>query len=325
MSDTTNSPANQSKIDPLLRQCHDFWFGLFQKAMDKRPFDTLCTLLRPGGAHSAGWDVLDEAETTFQDFNWMLDVAQKTKGKATARRFALYYYYYYCFLVEMTAIHEMMINLLRCVTDQHYLPFPFQPLYRRKKKNDPWNVVPPSMARKIKEIVELATKAGEINLVSKLNYVFDDNLRNALVHSDYVLTADQLRRESGPAMAIPLTEVDQKVNYTFSFLSGLLKAASNMKYALRRAKKYHKWENYEVLELLADENGVYGFNVHFSNGNKSTFSRTKDGATQVNMRTSKVVGFMVGMIDHLEPVWKVDGIPVTDWEELSKRRASEPP
>jgi len=30
------------------------------------------------------------------------------------------------------------------------------------------------------------------------------------------------------------------------------------------ARKYHKWDNYEVLELLADENGVYGFNVHFS-------------------------------------------------------------
>jgi hypothetical protein len=187
MSETTNPSANELKIDPLLKQCHDFWFGLFQKAMDKSSFDTLCTLLRPGGAHGAGWDVLDEAGTTFEDFNWMLDVAQKTKGKATARRFALYYY---CFLVEMTAIHEMMMNLLRCVTDQHYLPFPFQHLYRRKKKNDPWNVVPPSMARKIKEIVELATKAGEVDLVSKLNYVFDDKLRNAIVHTDYVLTAD---------------------------------------------------------------------------------------------------------------------------------------
>lgn len=320
MSETINSAANESKIDPLLRQCHDFWFGLFQKAIEKRPFDTLCTLLRPGAAHSAGWDVLDEAETTFQDFNWMLDVAEKAKGNATARRFALYYY---CFLVEMTAIHEMMVNLLRCLTDQQYLSFPFQDLHRRKKKNDPWNVVPPSMRRKIKEIVDLATKAGEIDLVSKLNYVFDDKLRNALVHSDYVLTADQLRRESGPAMAMPLTDVDQKLNYTFRFLSGLLKAANNMKYALRRAKKYHKWDQYEVLELLADEKGVYGFNVHFSNGNKSTFARTKDGVTQINMRTSKGVGFMIGMIDRLEPVWKIDGIPVTDWAELSTRRASE--
>src|SRR4029453_4981264 len=141
-----------------------------------------------------------------------------------------------------------------------------------------------------------------MDLVSKLNYVFDDKLRNAIAHSDYVLTADQLRRESGPASAIPLTEVDRKLNYTFRFLSDVLKAANNMKYALRRAKKYHKWDNYEVLELLTNENGVYGFNFHFSNGKKSTFSRTKDGVTQINMRLGGGVGFMVGMIDRLEPV-----------------------
>ena len=320
MSEEIKDPSDETKVDPLLKQFHDFWFGLFQKAMDKSPFDTLCTLLRPGGAHTAGWDVLDEAETTFNDFNWMLDVAEKTKGKATARRFALYYY---CFLVEMTAIHEMIINLVRCITEQRYLPYPFHRLSRRKKKNDPWNVVPPSMARKVREIVELATKAGEMDLVSELKYVFDDKLRNAIVHSDYVLTDDQLRRESGPASAIPLTEVDRKLNHAFRFLSGLLKAANNMKYALRRAKKYHKWDNYEVLELLADENGVYGFNVHFSNGNKSTFSRTKDGVTHINMRTGNGVGFMIGMIDRLEPIWKIDGVPVIDWNQLSKRRASE--
>jgi hypothetical protein len=179
------------------------------------------------------------------------------------------------------------------------------------------------MAMKIREIVELATKAGEMDLVSELNYVFDDKLRNAIAHSDYVLTDDQLRRESGPASAIPLTEVDRKLNHTFRFLSGLLKAVNNMKYALRRARKYHKWENYEVLELLADENGVYGFNVHFSNGNKSTFSRTKDGVMQINLRTSNGVGFMVGMIHDLEPVWKIDGVQVDDWKALRDVRASD--
>ena len=34
---------------------------------------------------------------------------------------------------------------------------------------------------------------------------------------------------------------------------------SNMSTYLRRAPKYHKWENYEVLELLADNNGVVRF------------------------------------------------------------------
>jgi hypothetical protein len=302
-----------------VKECHDLWYQLFEKAFSTSSFDTLCTLLRPGAMHGAGWDVLDEADSTFADFNWMLDVARKTRGKSTARRFALYYY---CFLVEMTAIHEIMINVLRCVSSQHYRAFPFQHLYQRRKKNN--RSIPPSMAKKIEPMIDLAKQVGEMDLAAKIDYVFDDSLRNAIAHSDYVLTADELRiREPGPGRSVPLKEVDRKVNYAFSFFSGLLAAANNMKYVLRRARKYHKWENYEVLELLADDNGVYGFHVHFSNGNKSTFMRTKDGVTQINMRVSNGVGLMVGMIEQLKPVWKIDGVPVDDWSKLDDRRASD--
>jgi hypothetical protein len=312
-------PQLSAPIDPVLKECHDLWFTLIEKALDHRPFDALCTLLRPRGVHDAGWDVLDESEATFEDFNWMLKMAHDAKGKATARRFALYYY---CLLVEMNAVHEMMMNLLRCISDQQYLPFPFSHLNRPRNKRDRWNVIPPSMTRKVREIIQLATKVGEPDLASKLEYVFDDKLRNAVVHSDYVLTQNQLRTfGSGPASAFSLDDVDRKINFTFRFISGLLKAANNTKYVLSRGKKYHKWDNYEVLELLSDENGVYGFNVHFSNGNKSTFERTKQGVTQINMRLQDSVGFMIGMIDQLEPVWKVDGIPVTDWGELNRRSA----
>jgi hypothetical protein len=312
--------SDSAAVDPLLKECHDLWFALIQNAMERNPFDALCTLLRPRGMHDAGWDVLDESEATFEDFNWMLKAAHDAKGKDTARRFALYYY---CFLVEMTAFHEMIMNLLRCISNQHYLPFPFGHLVKKRKKGDPWNVIPPSMTRKLREITTLAGKIGKSELVSKLEYVFDDKLRNAVVHSDYILTANQLRtRESGPASAMSLTEVDRKINYTFKFISGLLKAANNTKFVLARGKKYHKWDNYEVLELLSDENGVYGFNVHFSNGSKSTFERTKQGVTQINMTLRDGVGFMIGMIDDLEPVWKVNGKPVKDWDELNRRKAS---
>ena len=129
-------------------------FACLKKHLAQVSFDTLCTLLRPGAMHGAGWDVLDEADTTFTDFNWMLDVAQKAKGKSTARRFALYYY---CFLVEMSAIHETMINVLRSVIGQHYLAFPFQYLYRRRKRDN--RSIPPSMAHKIKAITDVAVQA----------------------------------------------------------------------------------------------------------------------------------------------------------------------
>lgn len=319
MNEPSAAAAENKRTDTQLQEYHDLWFRLFEKAFSVSSFDTLCTLLRPGAMHGAGWDVLDEAESTFADFNWMLDVAQKEKGKATARRFALYYY---CFLVEMTAIHATIINVLRCVSGEHYVAFPFQHLYRRRKKDN--QSIPPSMIQKVKAIRDAATRADESELAEKIGYVFDERLRNAVAHSDYILTANELRvREPGPGKSVSLKDVDRKVNYTFRFLSGLLSAVNNMKYALRRSPKYHKWENYEVLELLANEHGVYGFHVHFSNGNKSTFMRTKDGVTQINMRTSDGIGFMVGMIDDLEPVWKVNGVPVDDWKSLQKVRASD--
>jgi hypothetical protein len=303
-----------------IKEFHDFWFSLMEKAFDKSPFDALCTLLRPRAMHDAGWDVLDESEATFADFNWMLSKAEKEKGQSCARRLALHYY---CFIIEMSPIHEMILNLLRCISGQQYLPFPFAHLYRKKKKNDPWSVIPPSLPGKTREITTLAESLGEKELIKHLKFVFDEGLRNAIAHSDYTLTESEFRTMGGSlARVIPLKDLDYRIRFCFVFVSGLLKAYNNMKYALGKCKRFHKWDNFEVLELLKNENGVYGFHVHFSNGSKSTFSRTRQGVTQINMILRNGVGFMVGPIWKLERVWKVNGVPVTDWDKLNEAAES---
>ncbi len=289
--------------DQRIKEWHDFWFNLIQKAFDKSPFDALCMLLRPRGMHDAGWDVLDESEATFEDFNWMLSKAETEKDAACARRLALHYY---CFIIEMLPIHEIILNLLRCISGQRYLPFPFGHLYRRKAKDHPWSVIPPSMPKKIREITKLAESLGEKDLVAHIKFVFDEGTE-----------AEFRTRGGGFARAMPLKDLDARIGFCFEFLSGLLKAYNNMKYALGHAKRFHKWDRYEVLELLKDQNGIYGFHVHFSNGSKSTFTRTKQGVMQINMRFRDGVGFMVGDIGKLEPLWKVNGVPVTDWDKLN--------
>jgi hypothetical protein len=302
-----------------VKEFHDFWFVLIQKAFDKLPFDVLCTLLRPRGMHDAGWDVLDEAQVTFGDFNWMLDKAQKEKGKACARRLALHYY---CFIVEMSPIHEMIFNILRCMSGQRYLPFPFGHLNRKRRKADPWAVVPPSMPQKLREIKKLAEVLGEKELLRQLDFVYEESIRNAVAHSAYTLTETEFRMVgSGPARSMPIEDLDHRIGFCFEFLSGFLKAYNSMKYLLGRAKRFHKWDNYEVLEILKDENGINGFHVHFSNGSRSSFTRTQKGAMAINMRFRDGVGFMVGDISKLEPVWKVNGVPITDWAELNKENA----
>ncbi len=61
-----------------------------------------------------------------------------------------------------------------------------------------------------------------------------------------------------------------------------------------------------------------GFNVHFSNGSKATYSRRLSGiqATNLHFERSGHIGFMVGDLDALEPVWKINGMPVDDWDSL---------
>src|SRR6266567_424971 len=223
----------------------------------------------------------------------------------------------------MSPIHEIILNLLRCVSGQRYLPFPFGHLYRRKNRNDPWSVIPPSMPTKIRVITTLAESLGEKELVKRIKLVFDEAIRNPIARSDYTLTDSEFRTTEG-ARAMSLKDLDYRVGFCFEFLSGLLKAYNNAKYALgKEGKRFHKWDNYEVLELLKDENGIYGFHVHFSNGSKSTFTRTKQGVTQINMILHDGVGFMIGDIGKLEPVWKVNGAPVTDWDELNKEPESD--
>ena len=88
-----------------------------------------------------------------------------------------------------------------------------------------------------------------------------------------------------------------------AFYDALLGCQRLWKKELSHSEKYHKWPNYEVLAILSnDEDGVFGFNVHFSNGSKATFSRSKEGldATNIKFEEDGSINFWVGMIDELE-------------------------
>jgi hypothetical protein len=68
----------------------------------------------------------------------------------------------------MSAIHEIIANLLRCVSGQAYAPFPFSALVRKKKKSAPWNVMPPTMPAKIRLLKTMAKTLGETELEDAL-------------------------------------------------------------------------------------------------------------------------------------------------------------
>jgi hypothetical protein len=73
--------------------------------------------------------------------------------------------------------------------------------------------------------------------------------------------------------------------------------------------RYHRWPNFEVLELLKTDGKIDGFRVHFSNGNSARFHRRPAGVDLMNViiQPDGTINFMVGLLDALQQRYVVDG------------------
>ena len=95
-------------------------------------------------------------------------------------------------------------------------------------------------------------------------------LRGYILQTNF-LSNDHFRwTESRLAQQLPLDHVNLTVRNCFRFFSVLLWLHDRVLIDLKKLPRFHKWPNYEVLELLTDEERLHGFNVHFSNGTKAT-------------------------------------------------------
>lgn len=291
---------------------------LFEKAFKSDPFDMLCTILRVKGLTDANWDPFEESLDSFNDYSWLIEESKIARGDRCIRRIALLVY---CQMNEMSAVHEMLANLLRCISSKPYIISPFYRLQIRKKK-EPFSWIPPSASVKYREIKKLAKDTKDEILPKYIDSFFNENVRNAFSHSDYILTESEFRyTEGGPARLIALSELDAIINSCFDFYLTFMNVYKKWRFSFSRLKRFHKWPDYEVLEILSDkEDGVYGFHVHFSNGSKATYIRKRSGTQTINMgfNPDGTLYLMNGCLDQLESVWKVDGKPITDWDALEK-------
>jgi hypothetical protein len=289
---------------------------LFERAFETNPFEALCSVLRVGGMSDEGWDPFEESRKAFDDFNWLLDKSITERNGACSRRISLLMY---CHAVEMTAVHEIIANCLRCLLNEQYIIDPFQHLSRKNKKKI-FSYIPSSAKNKFKFIKELASKAKESQLGEDIDSFFDENIRNAFSHSDYIFSDDSFRFRGGRlACQMGFDELDKKITGCFGFYGAFMYLHRQWLKELTKTKKYHKWQRYQVLEILSSEKeGVYGFNVHFSNGSKSTYVRRASGIKAINLRFDKNghIAYFCGDLDALEPVWKIDGNQVVDWDLL---------
>lgn len=303
---------------------------LFSQAFEKEPFDFLCALVRVEGIQDARWDPLEEVLEAFDDYNAVLKSEIKGRNKLPFRLRLLTY----CHLMELTPIHNVLINLLNCINGKSFSIVPIRNLLdhfknldnpkQSKKENQKFslNHIPPSAKMKWNAIKRYANHSKQDNFANLIDQIFDDRIRNPFSHGDYCLTEEDFRwTEGGPASSLPLYDVNLKIISAFIFADEFFRLMDGYQGLLSTAPRFHKWSNYEVFEILSEDNKAIGWKVHYSNGSCSHYQRTKTGCVANNFHFSHdgSLEFMIGITNELEPKWKVNGVEVINFDELNAK------
>lgn len=290
---------------------YDYLKSLFKRTIEKNPVESLYNTLQVSGMHYGHWDPTYEIYDFFDDFNKLL--AEESKKDPSSKRVYRIGLLMYGHAIEMALPWNLLANALNILNGRPYNVSPFLDLVRRKKGS--LYSIPPSTKQKMVRVKELAREAKEEKLVEIIDEFFSDTVRNSFYHSDYCLTDTEFRySDGGIASSKPLEEIDHLISRCFAFYEALLNAHSWTRAFYKAVKPYHKWPNYEVFEILKNDKEVYGFKVHFSNGQVAKFTREPEKVEAINLHFDHdgSINFFAGNLDKLTKQWLLDGKPFAE-------------
>ncbi|MCB2115422.1 MAG: hypothetical protein KDE00_03785 [Rhodobacteraceae bacterium] len=154
---------------------------------------------------------------------------------------------------------------------------------------------------------------------------YDNRLRNAISHSDYILTEKGFRCRGGisgnKGFELSFEELDMILLSAKAFIAAFftIEHSARRVWGSQAGRAIPYDAHYKgMMEVLADSNGLMcGFKVHWPNGTDSTYRRTEDGIEMVNCMLAMqhntlelVVGLYASDPSAFSPLVEVKGHPV---------------
>lgn len=282
------------------------------------------SLLRVLGMEDKGWDPYAESRAILNDLNgfFKLELPRKwfRNPDETQWRLGLLIYTH---IVEMDAAYEVLLNLLRFRTGDGYSPNPYFD-YLSKGEQKAFKKRGVSTGRKI-EIIKTLSDAAGLGVGSIFDDFYNNQLRNAISHSDYILTENGFRCRGGisgnKGFEISFEELDRILLSAKAFVAAFfsIEQSARLVWGNQAGRAIPYDAHYKgMMEVLADREGLMcGFRVHWPNGTDSTYRRTEDGIEMVNCMLSmpnKTLDLMVGMYARnpgaFSPLVEKHGLPV---------------
>jgi hypothetical protein len=245
-------------------------------------------LLRTGGMEDAGWDPYGESKLLLDDLLALMKVTlpdtKFSEPEKTAWRLALLFYNH---IIEMSAPYEVLLNLLRYRLNKGFALNPFYDFLNsdERKRATKLGLYP---KQKIK-VIKLLSKEAGLDVGDIFDEFVNHDLRNAISHSDFVLTDEELRirgQTIGGSVVFTLQDIDDLITRARVFIGSFfyLERQARGSFGQMAGRGYGYDPVYKgIMEVLTDEDALMnGFKVHWPNGSDSYYRRTPDGINMTN-------------------------------------------
>jgi len=290
---------------------YEYLKALFKKAIEQNAVQSLYNTLQVSGMHYGHWDPTYEIYDFFEDFNILLN--EETKKNPSSKRVYRIGLLMYCHALEMALPWNFLVNTLNIINGQQYNVSPFLDL-RRRHRGSIYSR-PASTKQKVNRVKKIARDIKEDKLIEIIDEFYNDKVRNSFYHSDYCVTNNEFRySDEGIASSLPIEEIERLITKCFAFYEAFFQAHGWTKVFYKAVKSFHKWPNYEVFEILKNDKEVYGFKVHFSNGQVAKFTREPEKVEAINLHFEHdgSINFFAGNLDKLKREWLIDGKPFVE-------------
>ena len=246
------------------------------------------SLLRVLGTEDKGWDPYAESRNILNDLNRLMKLELSTERFPdgwTSWRLGLLLYSH---IVEMDAPYEVITNLLRFRLGKGYSPNPYFDLLTEKEQGSfAKNGI--RTGRKI-EIIKVLSREAGLAVGDLYDEFYNSRLRNAVQHSDFILTDDEFRSRSGisgtRAFRLTYDKLDTLITKAKAFVAAFfqLEVDARVMWGSKRGQAIPYDAQYKgLMEVLVDEDDLMcGFAVHWPNNSQSVYHRTEAGAEMVN-------------------------------------------
>jgi len=271
--------------------------SLFEKAREKNHLEFIYTLLRVKGVSYGHIDPLVGLEDSLKNFNVDIPLSAFNNISQLKKNISIYHS-----VIDIREPYKIIANLLRCIQGLPYNPDPFRHLWRG---SFPDFKLPNGLIM-VNELRTHASKMKESYLNTIFDSFLDEEILQVNMETSLKITDKRIAKQT-ESKEILFSEMKSTFLNCLNFYKTFIDIYKKMRLSYRRAPRLFKLPNFEVLELLVnDDCGLYGFRVYFSNGSHASYERHEDSSNPLNITLSgEEINFFIGDISSLRKEWMI--------------------